>query len=164
MADNWNMPTFGNNGLSNAYGSNTDYGQSFNYGASAASQYPELYQAPSTSPNPQQSSQGIFGRIYGGVKDAFTSGGTDAKGYQTANAVSGGISAIASLTSAYMGMKQYGLAKNQFDFQKQAYDENRLAQATNYNTEIKDRQRARVASNPGAYEPVGSYMDKNRIG
>ena len=176
---NWNMPAFGNNGLSNAYGSNTDYGQSFNYGSAAspnngsgynsqvgalnygglaASQYPELYQAPSTSPEAQQPN--IFGRIWNGV----TGGGTDSKGFQTANNISGGISAISSLASAYMGMKQYGLAKDQFKFQQKAYDKNTRNAEANYNTELKDRQRARVLSNPEAYEPVSDYMNKNRLG
>tara|TARA_B110000259_G_scaffold68156_1_gene80305 strand:- start:157 stop:693 length:537 start_codon:yes stop_codon:yes gene_type:complete len=172
---NWNMPAYGNNGLSNAYGSNTDYGQSFNYGSAASpnnssgynaqvgamnyggSLYPELYQTPSTSPNPQQPN--IFGKIWNGV----TAGGTDSKGFQTANNISGGISAISSLASAYMGMKQYGLAKDQFKFQQKTYNDNYRNATASYNTDLEARQAARYASNPNHFEPVDSYMDKNRL-
>ena len=31
------------------------------------------------------------------------------------------------------------------------------------NTQMEDRQRARVASNPTAYQSVGDYMNKNGL-
>lgn len=74
-----------------------------------------------------------------------------------------GLGAINSAANLIMGMKQYGLAKDQLNFQKDSFAKNYAAQRTSMNTQLEDRQRARVASNAGAYESVGSYMDKNRI-
>ncbi len=74
-----------------------------------------------------------------------------------------GVGLVQGLGSAYMGLKQYGLAKEQLAFQKSAYNKNYAAQRQSTNTGLQDRQAARVASNSGAYESVGSYMDKNRI-
>lgn len=68
-----------------------------------------------------------------------------------------------SLLGAFMGMKQYGLMKDQLNFQKDAWKQNVANQKKTINTTMEDRQRARVASNPGAYQSVGEYMDKNRL-
>lgn len=73
------------------------------------------------------------------------------------------LGALQGLGSAYMGMKQYGLAKDQFDESKRQFELNYGAQKKLTNSRLEDRQRARVASNPGAYESVGSYMQKNGI-
>lgn len=67
------------------------------------------------------------------------------------------------LGSAYMGMKQYGLAKEQLQFSKDAFNKNYAAQAKMTNSTLEDRQRARIAANPGAYQSVGDYMAKNGI-
>ena len=71
--------------------------------------------------------------------------------------------AIQGLGNAYMGMKQYGLAKEQLQFSKDAFERNFAAQRQMTNTNLQDRQRARVASNPGAYQSVGEYMSKNGV-
>ena len=70
---------------------------------------------------------------------------------------------IQGLGGAYMGMKQYGLAKEQLQFSKDAFNKNYAAQAQMTNASMEDRQRARVASNAGAYQSVGDYMAKNGI-
>ncbi len=70
---------------------------------------------------------------------------------------------IQGLGSAYMGMKQYGLAKDQLQFSKDSFNKNYAAQAKMTNSMLEDRQRARMASNPGAYQSVGDYMAKNGI-
>ena len=67
------------------------------------------------------------------------------------------------LWNAYMGMKQYGLAKDALQTSKDQFAKNYAAQRTTTNTMLEDRQRARVASSPNAYESVGTYMDKHRI-
>lgn len=64
------------------------------------------------------------------------------------------------LGSLYMGMKQYGLAKDQLSFQKDSFAKNFNAQAKLTNSHLADRQAARVASNAGAYQSVGDYMNK----
>lgn len=64
------------------------------------------------------------------------------------------------LASAYFGMQQYGLAKQQLAEGKRQFDLNFGAQKNMVNSQLSDRQRARVASNPGAYQSVGEYMNQ----
>lgn len=73
------------------------------------------------------------------------------------------LGAASALGNSYMGMKQYGLAKDAFKESKRQYEQNFAAQRTLVNGQLEDRQRARVASNPDAYQSVGDYMNKNRI-
>ena len=89
-------------------------------------------------------------------------GYTDDKGIKTNGMAGMALGAMQGLGSAYMGLKQYGLAKDQLAFQKSAYNKNYAAQRQSTNTDLADRQAARVAAN-SSYESVGSYMDKNRI-
>ena len=69
----------------------------------------------------------------------------------------GGAQALGGL---YLGMQQYGLAKDQLAFQKESFNKQYDANRTLTNSRLEDRQKARVASNPGAYESVGDYMAK----
>ena len=73
------------------------------------------------------------------------------------------LGAVSGIANAYMGMQQYGLAKDQLAFQKDSFNKNYAAQRQSMNTQLEDRQRARVASNSGAYQSVGDYMNQNRI-
>jgi len=73
------------------------------------------------------------------------------------------LSAIKGITGAYMGMKQYGLARDSFDEGKRRYNQDYAAQKTLTNGNLEDRQRARVASNGSAYQSVGDYMNKNGV-
>ena len=66
-----------------------------------------------------------------------------------------GVSAAGNL---YLGMKQYGLAKDQLAFQKTAFEKNFENQRKVTNGGLADRQTARVAANPSAYQSVGDYM------
>ena len=72
------------------------------------------------------------------------------------------LGAIGGITNAFMGMKQYGLAKKTFDESKRQFELNYGAQRDLTNNQLEDRQRARVASN-GNYQSVAAYMDKNRV-
>lgn len=67
------------------------------------------------------------------------------------------------LLSAYMGMKQYGLYKDQLNESKRQFGLNFDAQKRTTNAQLEDRQRARLAANPGAYESVADYMSKYGI-
>lgn len=73
------------------------------------------------------------------------------------------VGAAGTLLNGYMGFQNLKLAKDQLAFQKDAFAKNWGAQKTMLNSQLEDRQRARVASNAGAYESVDSYMGKNRI-
>lgn len=73
------------------------------------------------------------------------------------------LQAAQGLMNGYMGMKQYNLYKDQFRSQKDQFERNWSAQKSTVNSQLEDRQRARVASNPGAYQSVGAYMAQNGI-
>lgn len=73
------------------------------------------------------------------------------------------LGAAGGLASTIMGMKQYGLAKKTLAENKRQFQLNYDAQKQTTNTRLEDRQAARVAANPTAYQSVGDYMNKNRI-
>ena len=73
------------------------------------------------------------------------------------------VNAAGGLASAFLGMKQYGLAKQTLAENKRQFDMNYAAQRQTTNTRLEDRQRARVASNANAYQSVGDYMAVNGI-
>lgn len=73
------------------------------------------------------------------------------------------LGAAQGIGNAFMGMRQYGLAKDALKENKRQYNQNFAAQRQTVNSQLEDRLRARVASNAGAYQSVGKYMDKNRI-
>lgn len=102
-----------------------------------------------------------FGDTLGSSK--WWLGGKDGQGQTTNGAAMPIISAASGLMNAYMGMQQYGLYKDQFKFQKESFAKNFDAQRSSINSQLEDRQRARVASNAGAYQSVGDYMNKNGI-
>lgn len=71
--------------------------------------------------------------------------------------------AASGIFNAWMGMKQYGLAKDTLETNKQQFAQNFGAQQKMTNSRLEDRQRARVASNAGAYQSVGDYMKTNGV-
>ena len=73
------------------------------------------------------------------------------------------LGAASALGNAWMGMKQYGLAQDMFKENKRQYNQNYAAQKSLTNSQLSDRQHARVASNPGAYQSEAEYMNQNRI-
>lgn len=73
------------------------------------------------------------------------------------------LNAAGGLASTFLGMKQYGLAKQTLAENKRQFQLNYDAQKRTTNTRLEDRQRARVASNANAYQSVGDYMTTNGI-
>lgn len=73
------------------------------------------------------------------------------------------VGAGSGLMNAFMGMKQYGLAKDSFNENKRQFALNYDAQRASTNTRLADRQAARVAANPNAYQAVADYMKQNGI-
>ncbi len=90
-------------------------------------------------------------------------GYTDQNGNQQQGWGGLALGAASALGNSYMGMKQYGLAKDALKQQQRQFDINFGAQRQMVNSQLEDRQRARVASNPEAYQSVGEYMNQNRI-
>lgn len=97
------------------------------------------------------------------MRDIGLLGTTDKNGMRTdgwGGLALGGLSAAGNL---FMGMQQYNLAKESLANSKAQFERNYEAQKTTTNSALEDRQRARVAANSGAYESVGSYMERNRV-
>lgn len=90
-------------------------------------------------------------------------GTTNADGTKTDGWGGTAIDLATGLGNAYMGMKQFGLAKDQFKHAKTMDMNNYNNQVSLVNQNMEDRQRARAAANPNAV-PVDEYMRKNRIG
>ena len=90
-------------------------------------------------------------------------GGTDASGNKTNGWGGLALGAASGIANTYMGMKQYGMAKDALKENKRQFNLNYGAQRDTMNTRMEDRQRARVADSPGHHASVSSYMDKNRI-
>lgn len=91
-------------------------------------------------------------------------GGTDAKtGVSSLGWAPTALGIGQAIFGGIQGNKAMKMAQDSFKEGKRQFDLNYGAQRQSINTQLEDRQRARVASNPGAYESVGDYLDKNRI-
>jgi hypothetical protein len=84
--------------------------------------------------------------------------GTTSGGYGQA-----ALGALQGIGGLYLGMQQYNLAKDALATNKAQFDRNYAAQKTTTNSQLEDRQRARVASNAGAYQSVSDYMKQNGV-
>lgn len=83
---------------------------------------------------------------------------TNAAGIKDQGWGSTALGVASGLGNAYLGMQQYGLAKDQLNFSKQQYETNLKNQTKLTNASLADRQASRVASNPSAYQSVSDYM------
>lgn len=68
------------------------------------------------------------------------------------------LNSVGSVMNAYNAYKANKLAQDQFNFQKQAWQANFENQRKMTNSQLEDRQKARVANNPIQSESVDSYM------
>lgn len=84
--------------------------------------------------------------------------GTTSGGYGTA-----ALGALQGLGGLYLDMQQYNLANDSLAFQKDSFNKQFAVQKNLTNSQLEDRQRARVASNAGAYQSVGEYMKQNGV-
>ena len=73
------------------------------------------------------------------------------------------LGSLGGLGNLFMGMQQYNLAKQALSTTKEQIERNYNAQKAVTNADLEDRQRARIASNPGAYTPLSDYMNQNGI-
>jgi hypothetical protein len=148
MANNSFMPFDFSNLFGGLFGNNNNQQNAGSFGSQAGNFLGG--QSGSTSPS-LFSRQSLFG-------------GTDA----TTGISSGGWAPVAlgagqAIFGALQGNKATKLAENQFKESVRQFDLNFNAQRKSMNTELEDRQRARVASNAGAYEPVSDYLKKNSV-
>lgn len=98
---------------------------------------------------------GFLDGIFGSMFDKTSADGIKTQGW-------GGMAlqGIQGLGNSYMAMKQYGLAEDALKEQKRQFNTNFEAQRKMTNSQLSDRQRARVASNEGAYASEAEYMKK----
>lgn len=72
----------------------------------------------------------------------------------------GGVQGIGNM---FLAMKQLGMAKDQYKFQRQAYNTNLTNQKKTYNTALEDRARSRTAYEGGSMADMNAYLDKHRL-
>lgn len=101
-------------------------------------------------------SEGFFG------KDSML-GSIDQNGIKSNGWLSTGFGVAKDLATSWMAMQQLDLAKDQFNFQKDAWTKQFDTQASLTNTRLEDRQRARLGANPTGYQSVGDYMKENGV-
>lgn len=105
--------------------------------------------------------------IWGGISNWMDTSGVLGKKLPDGTQVQGwgapAVNLASGLASAYFGMQQLGLAKDTLAQNKNQFQMNFDAQRKTTNAALEDRQRARVASNPGAYQSVGAYLGKSGI-
>ena len=90
-------------------------------------------------------------------------GYTDKNGLKTNGWAGAALGLGQGLLQGYQGMQQYGMAKKAFKESQRQYNQDYAAQKKLTNANLEDRQRARVASNSGAYQSVSEYMEKHGI-
>lgn len=90
----------------------------------------------------------------------------DKDGNKTQGMAGLGLSALQGLGNAFMAMKQYGLMKENLDFQKDSYYRNFEAQKGLTNSQLADRQdrRVREAQINGTAAPVNTAEYMARYG
>ena len=138
--------------ISTNYGGLTDYGKSDLFSSMAG---PAQGNGISLSPSSYIPGTG------GGASPSFLDGflGTPAKQGWGGLALQGAQGA----GNLFMGMQQYGMAKDALATAKEQMDRNYNAQKATTNASMSDRQNARVAANPGAYISTSDYMNQNGI-
>ena len=110
--------------------------------------------------NPIASNGGPGGGLT--TMEKWLGGSNNAGNYVPGMALTG-LNALTGVAGAYIGWQQFKTAQDSLKENKRQFNLNYEASKKNYNTTIEDRQRARVASNPNAYQSVSSYMSKNGI-
>jgi len=90
-------------------------------------------------------------------------GGTDDAGNQAASPLLNGINAASGLFQGYHAFQQLKMAKKGLKENRRQFDLNYGAQRQTTNTQLADRQAARVSADPYGYESVSSYMQKNQV-
>lgn len=85
-------------------------------------------------------------------------GGHNRMGYVPAAAQS-----LAGIGQAWAGLQNYKLAKKQFNFSKQAYQQNLANQIKSYNTQMEDRLRGRTSDYEGKEEDIQKEMEKRKL-
>lgn len=142
------------------------------YGSAVPSMVPQAtaLQTPASAPGTLFSNLfGNGGGAQAGGGGLFSGqsmfGGFDAStGMRSNGWVPGALGIGQALLGAFQGRQAMSLAQDQFKEARRQFDLNFNAQRQTINTQLEDRQRARVAAGaPGAYEGVDSYLARNKV-
>ena len=91
-------------------------------------------------------------------------GGTNPEtGFQSSGIVSPLAQGLGSLFQGWTGMQQLDLARDQLNFQKNAFNTNLRNQTQAYNTALEDRIRGRTSNYEGKEQDVQNYLNQNRL-
>lgn len=91
-------------------------------------------------------------------------GGTNPEtGFQSSGIVSPLAQGLGALFQGWTGMQQLGLARDQLNFQKNAFNTNLRNQTQAYNTALEDRIRGRSSNYEGKEQDVQNYLNQNRL-
>ena len=96
----------------------------------------------------------------GSFLDSILGGSGDMSGLQMGQL---GLGGVTSLLNGYLGFQNLSLAKKQYQSQLDQFNKQWDANKKLTNASLADRQAARVASNPNAYQSVDDYMKKYGI-
>lgn len=138
------------------------------------SMYPSLWDQGSMSPSLDTMSSGFTNSANtfnnnttltgsggsGSFLDSILGGSGDMSGLQMGQL---GLGGVTSLLNGYLGFQNLGLAKKQYQSQLDQFNKQWGANKKLTNASLADRQAARVASNPNAYQSVDDYMKKYGI-
>lgn len=151
--------------LSNLLSNNKTPNSGFTPISGASAQYltPELQNLTSGSGVPLSTNFLNFNTPVSTITDKVKPPVTPSGAFGTGGWAMPAITAAGSAMGGWLGMKQYGLAKDAFKESKRQFNLNYNTQRNLTNTRLEDRQRARVASNAGAYQSVGDYMKENGV-
>lgn len=91
-------------------------------------------------------------------------GGTNPEtGFQSSGIVSPLAQGLGALFQGWTGMQQLDLARDQLNFQKNAFNTNLRNQTQAYNTALEDRIRGRTSNYEGKEQDVQNYLNQNRL-
>lgn len=137
------------------------------------SMYPSLWDQGSVTPSLDSLSTGFTNSANtfnnttltgsggsGSFLDSILGGTGDMSGLQMGQL---GLGGVTSLLNGYLGFQNLSLAKKQYQSQLDQFNKQWDANKKLTNASLADRQAARVASNPNAYQSVDDYMKKYGI-
>ena len=137
------------------------------------SMYPSLWDQGSVTPSLDSLSTGFTNSANtfnntsltgsggsGSFLDSILGGAGDMSGLQMGQL---GLGGVTSLLNGYLGFQNLSLAKKQYQSQLDQFNKQWDANKKLTNASLADRQAARVASNPNAYQSVDDYMKKYGI-
>ena len=91
-------------------------------------------------------------------------GGTDpSTGFQSSGVVAPVAQGLGALFQGWTGMQQLGLARDQLNFQRNAFDTNLRNQSQAYNTALEDRIRGRTSDYAGKENDVQRELTAKRL-